>query len=114
MAIDPATRQVRALVGGSLASRASFNRATQARRQPGSAFKPFVWGAAIESRRFTPATVVYDTPDLYRDPWTGKEWKPRNFEKDEFDGPMLLKARAGPLQEHRGGEADRRAGRRTR
>jgi penicillin-binding protein 1A len=34
--------------------------------------------------------VVYDTPDLYRDPWTGKEWKPRNFEKDGFDGPMLL------------------------
>jgi penicillin-binding protein 1A len=35
---------------------------------------------------------VYDTPDLYRDPWTGKEWKPRNFEKDAFDGPMLLGA----------------------
>jgi len=91
VAIDPATRQVRALVGGSLASRTGFNRAIQARRQPGSSFKAFVWGAAIESRRFTPATVVYDTPDLYRDPWTGKEWKPRNFEKDQFDGPMLLK-----------------------
>jgi penicillin-binding protein 1A len=52
--------------------------------------KPFVWGAAIESRRFTPATVVYDTPEVYRDPWTGKEWKPRNFEKDEFAGPLLF------------------------
>jgi penicillin-binding protein 1A len=92
VAIDPATRQVRALVGGTSFVASTFNRATQARRQPGSAFKPFVWGAAIESRRFTPATLVYDTPDLYRDPWTGKEWKPRNFEKDEFDGPMLLKA----------------------
>ena len=51
-----------------------------------------MWGAAVESRRFTPATIVYDTPDLYRDPWTGKEWKPRNFEKDAFDGPMLLGA----------------------
>ncbi len=91
VAIEPATRQVRALVGGSAASRSAFNRATQARRQPGSSFKAFVWGAAIESRRFTPATVVYDTPDLYRDPWTGKEWKPRNFERDQFDGPMLLK-----------------------
>jgi penicillin-binding protein 1A len=92
VAIDPLTRGVRALVGGYDFATSQFNRATQARRQPGSAMKPFVWGAAIESRRFTPATVVYDTPDLYRDPWTGKEWKPRNFEKDAFDGPMLLAA----------------------
>jgi penicillin-binding protein 1A len=92
VAIDPATRGVRALVGGFDFAASQFNRALQAKRQPGSAMKPFVWGAAVESRRFTPATVVYDTPDLYRDPWTGKEWKPRNFEKDEFDGPMLLGA----------------------
>jgi penicillin-binding protein 1A len=92
VAIDPATRGLRALVGGYDFQSSQFNRATQAKRQPGSAFKPFVWGAAVESRRFTPATVVYDTPDLYRDPWTGKEWKPRNFEKDSFDGPMLLGA----------------------
>jgi penicillin-binding protein 1A len=92
VAIDPLSRQVRALVGGAGALRSQFNRATQARRQPGSSFKAFVWGAAIESRRFTPATVVYDTPDLYRDPWTGKEWKPRNFERDQFDGPMLLRS----------------------
>lgn len=91
VAIDPQTRGVRALVGGFDFQASQFNRATQALRQPGSAMKPFVWGAAIESRRFTPATVVYDTPDLYRDPWTGKEWKPRNFEKDQFDGPMLLR-----------------------
>jgi penicillin-binding protein 1A len=90
VAIDPVTRGVRALVGGYDFQASQFNRATQARRQPGSAFKPFVWGAAVESRRYTPATIVYDTPDLYRDPWTGKEWKPRNFEKDSFDGPMLL------------------------
>ncbi|HEX9053002.1 MAG TPA: PBP1A family penicillin-binding protein [Anaeromyxobacter sp.] len=90
VAIDPATRGLRALVGGYDFATSQFNRATQAKRQPGSSFKPFVWGAAIESRRFTPATIVYDTPDLYRDPWTGKEWKPRNYEKDEFDGPMLL------------------------
>jgi len=92
VAIDPATRGVRALVGGYDFASSKFNRALQARRQPGSAMKPFVWGAAIESRRFTPSTVVYDTPDLYRDPWTGKEWKPRNYEKDQFDGPMLLAA----------------------
>jgi len=92
VALDPVTRGIRALVGGYDFQASQFNRATQARRQPGSAFKPFVWGAALESRRYTPATVVYDTPDLYRDPWTGKEWKPRNFEKDAFDGPMLLGA----------------------
>ena len=92
VAIDPVTRGIRALVGGYDFQVSQFNRATQAKRQPGSAFKPFVWGAAIESRRFTPATVVYDTPDLYRDPWTGKEWKPKNFERDAFDGPMLLGA----------------------
>ncbi len=91
VAIDPATRGVRALVGGQDFARSQFNRAIQAKRQPGSAFKPFVWGAAIESGRFTPATIVYDTPDLYRDPWTGKEWKPTNFEKDVYEGPMLLR-----------------------
>jgi penicillin-binding protein 1A len=91
VAIDPGTRGIRALVGGYEFALSQFNRATQARRQPGSAFKPFVWGAAIESRRYTPASVVYDTPDLYRDPWTGKEWKPQNFERDEYEGPLLLK-----------------------
>ncbi|HET6440375.1 MAG TPA: PBP1A family penicillin-binding protein [Anaeromyxobacter sp.] len=93
VAIDPETRGVQALVGGlDYGAQNLFNRALQAHRQPGSAMKPFVWGAALESRRFTPATVVYDTPDLYRDPWTGKEWKPHNFERDEFDGAMLLSA----------------------
>ncbi len=92
VAIDPATRGVRALVGGiGYGSRNLFNRALQARRQAGSAMKPFVWGSAVESRRYTPGTIVYDTPDLYRDPW-GKEWKPRNYERDSFDGPMLLGA----------------------
>ena len=57
VAIDPRTRGVRALVGGSDFAQSQFNRALQARRQPGSAFKPFVWGAAVESRRFTPATT---------------------------------------------------------
>jgi penicillin-binding protein 1A len=90
VAIDPLTRGVRALVGGSDFTQSQFNRALQARRQPGSSFKPFVWGAAIESRRFTPATIVYDTPDVYRDPWTAKDWKPQNFERDAYDGPMLL------------------------
>ncbi|MEI7704759.1 MAG: transglycosylase domain-containing protein, partial [Deltaproteobacteria bacterium] len=91
VAIDPTTRGVRALVGGQDFGRSQFNRAIQARRQPGSAFKPFVWGAAVETGKFTPATVVFDTPDVYRDRWTGKEWKPQNFEKDVYEGPMLLR-----------------------
>jgi penicillin-binding protein 1A len=90
VAIDPETRAVRALVGGYDFQTSQFNRAFQAKRQPGSAFKPFAWGAAIESRRFTPATVVYDTPDVFRDPSTGKDWKPQNFERDAYDGPLLL------------------------
>ena len=109
---SPSTRRRAACARSSAATTSrprSSTARTQAKRQPGSAFKPFVWGAAVESRRFTPATVVYDTPDLYRDPWTGKEWKPRNFEKDAFDGPMLLARRARPLEEHRLGEARRRA-----
>jgi penicillin-binding protein 1A len=92
VAIDPRTRGVRALVGGYDFGTSQFNRAYQAKRQPGSAFKPFVWGAAVETRHYTAATLVYDTPDLYRDPWTGKEWKPQNFERDEYDGGLLLKA----------------------
>ncbi|HET7755283.1 MAG TPA: PBP1A family penicillin-binding protein [Anaeromyxobacteraceae bacterium] len=92
VAIDPRTRGVVALVGGFDFAQSQFNRALQARRQPGSAFKPFVWGAALESRRFTAATLVYDTPDVYRDPQTGKDWKPQNFERDAYDGPMLLGA----------------------
>ncbi len=98
VAIDPQSRGVRALVGGYDFATSQFNRALQAKRQPGSAFKPFVWGAAVESvdatgrHPFTPSTVVYDTPDVYRDRWTGKEWKPKNFERDEFDGALLLKA----------------------
>ena len=92
VAIDPVTRGVRALVGGYDFNLSKFNRAIQAHRQPGSAFKPFVWGTALESRRYTPASLVYDTPDVYRDPWTGKEWKPQNFERDAYDGPLLLGA----------------------
>ena len=90
VALDASTRGIRALVGGYDFGLSQFNRALQAKRQPGSAFKPFVWGAALESRRFTAATLVYDTPDLYRDAWTGKEWKPQNFERDAYDGPLLL------------------------
>jgi penicillin-binding protein 1A len=69
----------------------SFNRATQAKRQPGSAFKPFLYAAALDTGKYTPVTKVDDSPEVITDPWTGKAWKPQNFEKDEFDGPISLR-----------------------
>lgn len=92
VALDPATRRVRALVGGYDYGRSPFDRAMQARRQPGSAFKPFVFGAALESGRWTAASMVVDAPETFRDPWTGKEWKPRNYERDAFDGTITLRS----------------------
>src|SRR3954462_6411445 len=91
VAIDLKTRGVLALVGGSDIALSSFNRATQARRQPGSSFKPFLYAAAIDSGKYTPITRVDDSPEVITDPWTGKAWKPQNFEKDEFDGPLPLR-----------------------
>ena len=92
VAIDPRTRRVRALAGGFDYARSSFDRAIQARRQPGSAFKPFVFGAALESGRWTAASLVVDAPETFRDPWTGKEWKPRNYERNVFEGTMTLRS----------------------
>jgi penicillin-binding protein 1A len=89
--MDLKTRGVLALVGGFDAALSSFNRATQARRQPGSSFKPFLYAAALDSGKYTPATKVDDSPEVIIDPWSGKPWKPQNFEKDQFDGPMSLR-----------------------
>ena len=89
--MDLRTRSVVALVGGYDDALSSFNRATQARRQPGSGFKPFLYAAALESGKYTPVTKVDDSPEVIVDPWTGKPWKPQNFEKDEFAGPLTLR-----------------------
>ena len=62
IALNPHTREVLAMVGGYQYSESVFNRSTQAKRQPGSAFKPFVYGAALESRRFTLASLLLDAP----------------------------------------------------
>ena len=91
VAIEPVTRRVLALDGGYDFASSQFNRATQARRQPGSSFKPIVYGAALESGRFTLASVLNDAPDLHRDPWTGKQWRPQNYERDVYEGPMSLR-----------------------
>ncbi len=75
--VEPQTGYIKALVGGSDFSRSEFNRAVNARRQPGSAFKPFVYLAALEAG-LTPANVIDDSPVSYvgRD---GKAWKPENY-----------------------------------
>jgi penicillin-binding protein 1A len=88
--INPANRHVVALVGGYDFEASPFNRATQARRQPGSSFKPFIYGAALGSGRYTPLSMVNDAPEAIRDPYTGKQWKPKNYD-GRFDGPMTLR-----------------------
>ena len=89
VAVDSKTRQVVAMVGGLEHSRSPFNRATRAKRQPGSAFKPFLYGAAIASESYTAASVVNDAP--VKDSRTDNAWNPQNYEKSGFAGPMPLR-----------------------
>jgi penicillin-binding protein 1A len=88
VAIDLASGEVRALVGGVDFRRSQFNRAVQARRQPGSAFKPFVYAAAID-HGYTAATLVTDAPISLPDGRRGA-WTPRNF-GDRYLGPVPLR-----------------------
>ena len=89
--MDLRTRGVLAIVGGFDAATSSFSRATQARRQPGSSFKPFLYAAALDGGKYTPVTKMDDSPEVIVDPWSGKSWKPQNFERDEFAGPITLR-----------------------
>ena len=91
VAIEPATGEIRAMVGGLEYAKSQFNRAVQARRQPGSAFKPFVYAAAFE-RGFTPATLVDDFPVSFSIPKNGRyvEWSPENYDR-KFRGPVTLR-----------------------
>lgn len=88
--MEPSSREVRALVGGFGVGAGRFNRAIQARRQPGSTFKPFVYAAAFDTGRFTPVSICLDAPRVYRDPWTGRSWKPENY-GGGFDGEITLR-----------------------
>jgi penicillin-binding protein 1A len=78
VAIDPESGQVKAMVGGMDFRHSQWNRAVQARRQPGSAFKPFIYAAAIE-RGYTPASIVLDAPISLPD-GRGGSWSPENFD----------------------------------
>jgi len=89
VALDPHTGRVLALVGGMSYESSEFDRATQANRQPGSSFKPFVYLAALDSG-FTPSTIVLDAPvEIDQGPGLPL-WKPVNFEH-EFLGPLPLR-----------------------
>ncbi|MEP7105655.1 MAG: PBP1A family penicillin-binding protein, partial [Chloroflexota bacterium] len=87
VALDPATGQVLAMVGGTGPARGSFNRAWLAHRQPGSAFKPFVYAAALESG-LTAATMVDDEPVEIVD--AGRVWRPANY-GDAYAGTMTIR-----------------------
>lgn len=87
--LDPKTGEVLAVVGGWSFEKSQFNRATQALRQCGSAFKPIVYSAAIDEG-LTPGTVVMDSPFVYEDPYSHKIWKPENYEHN-FLGPVTLR-----------------------
>ena len=91
IALDPRNGAVRALVGGFNFSRNKFNHVTQAWRQPGSSFKPFIYSAAVE-KGFTPATMVEDAPVYVSSEETGsgKSWEPRNFD-NKYDGPVQVR-----------------------
>ena len=86
--MDVESGYVEAMIGGYSFDASQFNRAVQSKRQPGSAFKPIVYAAALENG-YTPASIVYDTPIVWEDP-NGLVWKPKNYSK-RFYGPITLR-----------------------
>jgi penicillin-binding protein 1A len=88
VSMDPNTGRVLASIGGFSFAQSRFNRATQASRQPGSAFKPFVYAAALDTG-YTPATLVMDAPFSMPD-GAGRLWKPKNYD-GKFGGPSTLR-----------------------
>ena len=90
VALDPRTGAIEAMVGGFDFAKNKFNHATQAWRQPGSSFKPFIYSAGLEAG-MSPATVINDTP-LYFDASVtgGKPWEPKNYD-GSFEGPMTMR-----------------------
>lgn len=89
VALNPDSGEILSLVGGFNFEKSRFNRATQAERQPGSSFKPFIYGAALENG-FTPASIINDAPIVQSDPVAESEWRPQNHTK-QFYGPTRLR-----------------------
>jgi len=89
VAIDNATGQVRAMVGGYSFERSAFNCAVQAQRQPGSAFKPILLAAAVDNG-FSLNDTIFDEPTEFPDPWSGAVYKPQNYYR-EYNGLVTLR-----------------------
>jgi penicillin-binding protein 1A len=90
VALDPLTGAIRALVGGFDFHRNKYNHVTQAWRQPGSSFKPFIYSAALE-KGFTPATILNDAPVVVDAALTGGQvWEPKNYD-GKYEGPMRMR-----------------------
>ena len=91
ISVEPSTGQIKAMIGGYDSNKSQFNRAVQARRQPGSAFKPIIYITALENG-YTPATIVLDSPIVFKDSEAQNlKWKPENFE-EKFYGPTRLRS----------------------
>ncbi len=88
VAVDPATGAVRAMIGGYDFKKSQFNRAMQAKRNPGSAFKPIIYAAALD-KGMTPATIIDDSPVEYNSGY-GKSWKPKNYD-NKYRGPVTMR-----------------------
>ncbi len=89
LCLDPKTGYVKAMLGGRDFSESQFNRAVNSRRQPGSAFKPFIYAAALE-KGYTPSTLLMDSPVEYSDYDGGYYWAPKNYDK-HFMGPITFR-----------------------
>jgi penicillin-binding protein 1A len=90
LALEVRTGAVKAMVGGYDFERSKFNRATQAMRQVGSAFKPVVYSAAIETLSWSPSTVIVDSPISFPNPWNKTVWTPHNYDF-RFEGPIPMR-----------------------
>lgn len=89
LCMETETGHVKAMVGGRDFAKNQFNRAIQSKRQPGSAFKPIIYAAALD-KGYTPASVIIDSPIVFENSGTDEAWKPKNY-KDTFYGPTLLR-----------------------
>jgi penicillin-binding protein 1A len=89
VSLDPKNGAIRALVGGFSFEQSNYNRATQAKRQPGSSFKPFIYSAALD-KGYTAATLVNDAPIVFVDEYLDQVWRPKN-DTNTFLGPIRLR-----------------------
>ncbi|MFH2093058.1 MAG: PBP1A family penicillin-binding protein [Pseudomonadota bacterium] len=89
LSIEAETGHVKVMIGGRDYQNSQFNRAYQSRRQPGSAFKPIIYAAALD-KGYTAASVIIDSPVVYEDTERDFIWKPRNY-KEQFFGPTLFR-----------------------